>query len=87
MSPTEILEQLFDPVGECLTREVAGRLVKLRANTAVQNRLDELADKNTAGALTAEELAEYDSYVRGMNFIAVLQAKARNVLDTRPFTE
>lgn len=87
MSPTEVLEQLFDPVGDCLTPEVASRLVKLRANAKVQDRLDELADKNSAGTLTAGERAEYDSYVRGMNFIGVLQAKARQVLATRPSAE
>ena len=80
MSPTEVLERLFEPVGDCLTPEVAGRLVNLRAGDEIQNRLDELAVKSSAGSLTPAEHAEYESYVRGMNFIAVLQAKARRLL-------
>ena len=52
MMPTEVLEELFDPVGECLTPEVASELVALRAPPRVQARIDELADKCSDGALT-----------------------------------
>ena len=52
MMPTEVLEELFDPVGECLTPEVASKLVALRAPPRVQARIDELADKCSDGTLT-----------------------------------
>ena len=60
--------------------DVARWLVELHADKDLQARLDELANKNTEGAITLEELAEYDEYLRGAEVIAVLQAKARVAL-------
>jgi hypothetical protein len=79
--PTAIaLERLLEPVTHCLTPEVARRLVELRADSAIQERLDVLADKNTEGELSPDERAEYETYVRALDFIAILQAKARRLL-------
>ena len=80
MTPTEVLEELFDPVGECLTPEVASKLVALRAPPRVQARIDDLADQCSDGALTPEERSVDESYLRAINFIGVLEAKARRVL-------
>jgi hypothetical protein len=77
---TSILERLLDPIGRALTPEVAQQLVALQADASVQARLEELADKCTKGQLCAEERSEYETYVRAMEFIAVLQAKARRLL-------
>jgi hypothetical protein len=77
---TGVLDRLLEPVGRCLTPEVARRLVALRADPAVQERLEDLAARNTEGELTPEERSEYDSYVRALEFIAILQAKARALL-------
>lgn len=79
-SQSAILERLFEPVGRCLTPDVARRLMELRATDDVQSRLDELADKCSQGSLTANERDEYETYVRAMNFIGVLQAKARKLI-------
>jgi len=79
-SNSAVLDKLFDPVEKCLTPEVARRLVGVRAPAEVQDRLDELADKCSAGTLTPEEQSEYQTYVRAINFIGVLQSKARAVL-------
>jgi uncharacterized protein YnzC (UPF0291/DUF896 family) len=54
--------------------------VNLRADPAVQERLDELADKSTEGTLTDDERAEYESYIHAIDFISVLQAQARRLL-------
>ena len=51
--------------------------LNLRADSALQARIDELADRCDQGALTQEERAEYESCVRFGNFIPILQAKAR----------
>lgn len=75
-----ILERLLDPIGRVLTPEVARQLVALQADPAVQARLEELADKCPEGQLSAEEHAEYEAYVRAIEFIGVLQAKARHLL-------
>ena len=76
-SNTAVLDELIEPVARCFTPEVARRIVGLRASADLQSKLDELADKCGEGSLTAEEHQLYESYVRGMNFIGVLQASAR----------
>ena len=75
-----VLSRLLDPVGRCLTPEVAQRLVALQVDPAVQARLEELADKCTEGQLSADERTEYETYVQALEFIAVLQAQARSLL-------
>jgi hypothetical protein len=77
---TTMLTRLLEPLGRCLTPDVAKELVNLRADPGVQARLEELADKNTEGALTPAERDEYETSVRVIEFIAVLQAKARAIL-------
>jgi hypothetical protein len=74
---TSTLDRLLDPVGRCLTPEAAKALVDLRADSQFQARLDELADKNTAGLLTPDERAEYDLYLSAMSVVTVLQSMAR----------
>ena len=80
MMPSEVLDEVFDPLGECLTPEVARKLVALRASPRLQSRIDELAEKCSDGTLTTEERTVYESYVRAINFIGVLQSKARRLL-------
>lgn len=75
-----VLDDLFDPVSRCLTPEVAARIAGLRASPHVQQKLDELAEKSTEGTLTDAERSEYETYVRAINFIGLLQAKARSVI-------
>ncbi len=83
---TTILARLLEPLGQCLTPEVAKALVNLRADPHVQARIDELADKCTEGTLSTEEQSEYETYVYAIDFIAVLQAQARNLLRTNGTT-
>jgi hypothetical protein len=84
MSATLIstLDRLLDPVGRCLTPEVARAFVDLRADPEFQNRLDELADKSTSGQLTAQEQAEYDLYLAAISVVTVLQSMSRTLLKT-----
>jgi hypothetical protein len=83
---TMVLDRLLDPVSRCLTPEVARRLVGLRADPVIQERLDLLAEKATEDELSSDELAEYETYVRALDFIAVLQAKARTLLADERFS-
>lgn len=76
----QMMERLLSPVGDCLTSEVAERLVALRADAGVQARIDELAERANEGLLTPEERLEYEAYVRTITFISFLQAKARKLL-------
>jgi hypothetical protein len=52
-------------------------LVDLRAQPDVQARIDELAEKCNDGGLTPVERAEYQDIVEAIDFISLLQAKAR----------
>jgi hypothetical protein len=74
------LDRILAPVGRCLTPEVARALVRLRADDEMHARLEELADKSTEGTLSPAERDEYTAYVSALDFLAVLQAKARAVL-------
>jgi hypothetical protein len=75
-----ILGDVLERVGKCLTPAVASRIAALRADPRLQQRLDELAEKNAKGKLTAQDEAEYEAYVEALDVIAVLQAKARQAL-------
>ena len=66
-----------------LSPEVAQRVVAFQVDASTQARIDALADKCTEGLLTAAEGEEYDTYLMAIDFITVLQAKARTVLDHR----
>lgn len=80
MASTLLLDRIFEPLGEALTPESARRLVSMQANPEVQQRVDELADKCTEGLLTEEEADEYDSYIRAIEFMSIMQSKARQIL-------
>ena len=55
-------------------------MVPLRTDTEMQARIEELADKCTEGRLTPEERDEYEAMIRVGNYVAILQAKARQLL-------
>jgi hypothetical protein len=61
-----VLSRLLDPVGRCLTADVAQHLVALQVDLAGQARLEELTDKRTEGQLSANERSEYATYVQAL---------------------
>ena len=77
---TPVLDRILEPVGRCLNAEAAAKLVQLRADPAFQATLDDLADKNTAGVLSAAEQAQYDLYLAALSVLTVLQTQARVLL-------
>jgi hypothetical protein len=83
MNKSAYLDRILEPVSQCFTPEVAQRFIQLRTDPQFQARVDELADKCTEGELTEEERSEYETYVRAGNLIAILQAKARKLLETQ----
>ena len=83
MNRMNMLDNFLDPFGAMFTPEVAQRVAAFRVDASTQARIDALADKCTEGQLTAAEGEEYDTYLRAIDFITVLQAKARAVLDHR----
>jgi uncharacterized protein YnzC (UPF0291/DUF896 family) len=80
MSSITTLDRLVEPVVQILTPPVARALVQLRADSEVQARMDELAEKSNEGRLTSEEREEYETSIRFGNYLAILQAKARRLL-------
>jgi hypothetical protein len=72
-----LLGRLLDPLGEILTPEVARRLVAYRFDAKTQAGIDKLARKCNQGELSGDELRKYETYVHAIDFIAILQAKAR----------
>jgi hypothetical protein len=72
-----MLDRILEPVGRALNAEAARTLAKLRLDRKTQGRLDRLARKCNEGRLTPAERAEYETYVSAIDFVAILQAKAR----------
>ena len=75
-----VLERLAAPVIRCLTPDVARELVKLHIDRKTQAHLDNMAEKCTDGRLTSEERAEYQTYVAAIDFLTILQIKARGLI-------
>ena len=79
-----ILERVLGPLGQILTPEVALRLVRFRFDRRVQAHIDKLARKCNEGRLSEAEHQEYETYVFAIDFIGILQAKARALLKQPP---
>ena len=76
----EALTDLLDPLGECMTPDVARRVIQLRASADQNQRMQVLAEKSAAGTLSTEEREEYEAFVSAGTFIAILQSKARGIV-------
>ncbi len=79
-----VLDRLFNPLGRILSPEVARKLADYRFDAKAQARIDKLARKCNDGKLSDDERREYETYVQTIDFIAILQAKARAVLKRSP---
>jgi F420-dependent methylenetetrahydromethanopterin dehydrogenase len=75
--PIGVLDEILEPVTRAFSRDVAEALVKIRATPLVQQRISDLAEKCNEGRLTPEEQAQYESYVNALDFVSLLQLKAR----------
>ena len=77
-----VLDLMLDPVSRCLDAESAKKLLELRMDPAVQERVDVLAEKANEGLLSEPERAEYEAYINTDDFISILKLKARRYLAT-----
>jgi hypothetical protein len=80
MDASTAIARILDPVGRCFTPEVARALIGVRADAETQARIEELADKCTEGTLSPAERAEYEAYIAALDFLTILQTKARGAL-------
>ena len=79
-TPSTPLNRVLQPISECLTRDVAERVINAPLNGDLQERLNVLAEKANDGALTAEEQYEYEQYVEGIDLLGIFKAQARLAL-------
>jgi hypothetical protein len=79
MTTATALHQLFDSVGNCLTLDVASKLQEVRVTDELQSQLDRWASLNNEGGLSSDDRQQYEAILRALNFIAVLQAKAKRI--------
>jgi hypothetical protein len=75
-----IWARVMDSPSEVLTRAAAEYLLSFRFSSDDERRMLELAERSNSGALTAEELAELDSYLHVGNVLAVMQARAKALI-------
>lgn len=80
---TGAFERATDPILDFFGAEQAKALAAYRGDEVLRARIEELARRNTEGQLTEDERAEYEGYVSANKFIAILQAKARKLLNDR----
>jgi hypothetical protein len=76
-SEAAIFARLWEGSTGRLTAPLARHVLKLRFDAADVARMKELAARNRAGGLAAEELEELDNFIRVGDLLATLQSKAR----------
>ena len=79
---TTDFERGVHPILQIVLPDKADAVLNFRPDPALQDRIEELAEKSTEGELTDQERAEYEGYVRVNKFIAILQRQARQFLGT-----
>lgn len=60
------------PLLRILSRDQAMQIVGFHGDEALQERIEELAEKANEGELTERERAEYEGYIHANYFIATL---------------
>jgi len=79
---TTVLEDVLEPLNQCLDEESARRVADFRIGPSAQARVEVLAERANQGTLTEEELDEYDSFTDAADLIAILQLKAQQRLQS-----
>ena len=75
-----IWARIVEPETGDLTREAAETFLQLDFNPADRRRMEELAEKASAGALSPTERKDADTYNRVAHLLALFQSKARQSL-------
>lgn len=86
MSGGALLDELLDPLAQCLDMESSRRIVQFGITPSFQQKVDVLAERANEGTLTDEERADYESLINATDFISILKQKAlrRLTSDSRP---
>ena len=67
-----------------LTPEAARALLEIRFDREELDRIHELLTRNQDDALTPDEKADLESYLRVSSFLDLMHARARRALKKRP---
>jgi hypothetical protein len=74
------LDGLFEPLSLCFDAESSRRIADFHIDSAVQAKIDILAQKANDGELTESERDEYEAFINAADFISILKSKARRHL-------
>jgi hypothetical protein len=83
MSAALVLDGLLGPLSRCLDAESARRVIAFRVDSAVQRKVDALAERANDGLLSEEERTEYEALINATDFISILKLKASYQLDAK----
>jgi hypothetical protein len=79
---TTAFDRAVRPLLQLVLPEKSEAVLNYRPDPALQARIEALAEKSTEGELTEDERGEYEGYVRGNKFIAILRLQTRRLLET-----
>lgn len=82
ITESEILADVIAPDRGDLAAEVAQSVLRWKFTDRALARMNDLADRNNKGTITAQERQDLDKYLRVGNLINILQAKARLSLNS-----
>jgi hypothetical protein len=74
------LDDLLEPLSQCLDAESSRRLVAFRIDPRVLARIEVLGEQANEGHLTAAERSEYEALINAADFISILRLKAERHL-------
>ena len=82
MISASVLDGLLEPLSRCLDAESARRVLDLKVDLPVQERIDSLAERANEGSLSDAERLEYEALINATDFISILKLKAREHIDS-----
>lgn len=82
MSGAALLDELLDPLAQCLDVESARRVADLDIAADLQAKLCELAEKANNGTLSDPERADYEALINVADLLAILKLKARRKIQS-----
>ena len=78
---TNYPDRILGPLVDCLNLEAALCIVNPRMDPEIRARVAVLAERANEGELSAEERAEYSSYIDASDLLAVIRLKVKRRLD------
>ena len=77
-----VLEAYLGPLAQCFTPDVARRIVDFRPDVLTEQKLEHLRQQANEGTLSDAERAEYEEFAETLDFVGLLKAHARAVLES-----